>query len=97
MHNLKYWLSLGLLVWVFIALWAMNKPARADVAIKRLDIGVHMFCSGDTVDELAAECKAAMKKLCPSGGYLSDVEENPADAIPREIQFTLKCKEPLGV
>lgn len=95
--NKHYAATIFFVVIAVLALWFINKPAWADVEIKHLDIGTRMHCTGDTVEDLVSECKAAMKKLCPSGGWLSDVEENPADAIPREILFTLKCKSPSGI
>lgn len=95
--NKEYAFTIFFVIIAAIALWFINKPAWADVEVKHLEIGTRMHCTGDTAEDLVSECKAVMKHICPNGGILSDVEENPANALPREIFFTLKCKEASGV
>jgi hypothetical protein len=81
-----------------IALYSKNAEAvQNDTRIEvTLSPGFNMpnqiVCQGSEIDDMIAMCWEALKKMCPEGGRLSNMEETEPGVLPARIKFDVRCK-----
>lgn len=81
-----------------LALWSSNRAQASDVVtLQILDdsqaslIVARLTCESSSVEELINRCGDALRKLCPDGGNLGDMEESAQGILPARIAFTVVC------
>lgn len=98
MRSTAIFLAVMAILAAVLGLWANNRAQASDVvSLQVLDdshpplIVARLTCESSDTEELIGQCRAALLKLCPDGGTLSDLEESAQGVLPARIAFTATC------